>query len=191
MSEKNIYQDLRKAGMTHAGACALMGNFKAESSMKSNIVQRGMQSKSDEDYTASFNANPDIYIYDKVGYGLAQWTFWSRKKNLWHFAQNWGVSVDAEDMQTAFAVWELKNEHSNVWEVLRTTDDINYASDYVCKYYEQPAVNNFVPRREFAAEFDRKFESSTSEQPQYVPMATLDDVANQLEELAKIIRELR
>ena len=188
MSEKTIYNDLRKAGLTHAGACGLMGNFKAESAMKSNIVQRSMQSKSDEDYTIAFDANPDKYIYDAVGYGLAQWTFWSRKKNLWQFSKNWGVSVGAEDMQTAFAVWELKNEYTKVWQTLCATDSVDTAADIVCTQYERPAVNNLVQRRGFAAEFDRMFKNSQPEQPQYVPMASLSDIADQLEELAKILR---
>lgn len=190
MSEKTIYNDLRKAGMTHAGACGLMGNMKAESAMKSNIVQKGMQSKGDADYTAAFDANPERYIYDQVGYGLIQWTFWSRKKNLYQFAKNWGVSVGAEDMQTAFAVWELKNEYASVWKLLCSTNNLNEAADVVCTQYERPAVNNLVQRRGFAAEFDEKFRNTQPEQPQYVPMATLEDIAVQLEELAKLIREL-
>ena len=191
MSEVSIYETLRNAGLTAEGACGLMGNMMAESSMKSNIVQRGMQSKSDEDYTAAFNADPEKYIYDQVGYGLCQWTHWSRKKKLVGFAINWGVSVGAEDMQTAFAVWELRNDFPNVWKVLCSTKNLQEASDIVCIQYERPAVNNFDTRYRFTVEFDKKFKEVQTEQPQYVPMATLEDIANQLEELAKIIRELK
>ena len=51
MSEHTIYTDLRRAGMTHEGACAMLGNMQCESSLKANIAQRGMTSLTDAQYT--------------------------------------------------------------------------------------------------------------------------------------------
>ena len=39
MSAQTIYDDLRKAGMTHEGACVMLGNMQCESSLKPNSVK--------------------------------------------------------------------------------------------------------------------------------------------------------
>lgn len=153
MSEATIFDALTNAGMTPAGACALMGNMKAESSMKSNIAQRGMTKLSDEEYTALFDSSPSSCYKDGVGYGLCQWTFWSRKEALKHFADSWGVSVGAEDMQVMFAVEELKTDHTALWEFLCNTDDLYTATADICMDFERPAVNNIEIRYKFAQDF--------------------------------------
>lgn len=58
MSAKTIYNQLRKNGMTAAGACAMLGNMNAESGLKSNIAQRGMTQLTDEEYTRQATATP-------------------------------------------------------------------------------------------------------------------------------------
>ena len=82
MSAQTIYDDLRRAGMTHEGACAMLGNMLCESSLKANIAQRGMTSLTDAQYTRLFDSNPERCINDGVGYGLCQWTHPVRKANL-------------------------------------------------------------------------------------------------------------
>ena len=51
MSAQTIYDDLRKAGMTHEGACAMLGNMQCESSLRPNIAQRGMTNLTDAQCT--------------------------------------------------------------------------------------------------------------------------------------------
>ena len=88
MSNKSIYTALRAAGMTAEGACGLMGNMMAESNMRSNIAQRGMTSLSDAEYTRRADAGTLDFVHDAVGYGLCQWTYFSRKQNLLAFARS-------------------------------------------------------------------------------------------------------
>lgn len=153
MSVKTIYADLRRAGMTHEGACAMLGNMQCESGLKANIAQRGMTSLTDEQYTKLFDVNPERCISDGVGYGLCQWTYPQRKKNLRQFARNWGVSVGAEDMQTAFAIEELKTEYAALWKYLCETDELYTATERICKEFERPEVNNVDARYKAAQEF--------------------------------------
>lgn len=72
MSNRTIYDTLRAAGLTAEGACALMGNMAAESTMKANIAQRGMTHMSDADYTAAADNGMIDFANDSVGYGLCQ-----------------------------------------------------------------------------------------------------------------------
>lgn len=169
MSERTIYDALIDAGLTPEGACGLMGNMKAESSMKANIAQRGMTKLTDEQYTRSFDQNPSLHERDSVGFGLCQWTFWSRKQNLWKFAKSWGVSVGDEAMQVQFCLHELREEYSKLLSFLCETHDLMAAAERVCKEYERPAVNNVATRYGFAEEFFERFASPMTETVDYPP----------------------
>ena len=158
MSAQTIYDKLRAAGLSHAGACGMLGNLMAESSLISNIAQRGMTKLTDEQYTAKFDMAPEVCYRDGVGYGLAQWTFWTRKKALSEFAKSRGVSVGDEKMQADFVTEELRKDYPALFSFLCTTDDLYAATDRVCREYEQPAVNNVDRRYEFAKIFDRDLE---------------------------------
>ena len=160
MSAEFIYDKLRAGGMTHAGTCGMMGNLMAESSMIANIAQRGMTKLTDAEYTAKFDRAPETCYRDGVGYGLAQWTFWSRKQGLFEFAKSEGTSVGEEEMQVDFIIHELRSEYSGLWKFLCSTDDIYAATDRVCREFENPAVKNVDRRYEFALIYDRDFANS-------------------------------
>lgn len=153
MSTKTIYDALRAAGLTAEGACGLMGNMMAESSMQANIAQRGMTTLSDAEYTSRADAGTLDFVHDAVGYGLCQWTYWSRKQNLLAFARSRGTSVGDEDMQVQFCVKELREDFPGVWAVLTGSHDLYECARIVCLQYERPAVNNVDKRYRFAQDF--------------------------------------
>lgn len=155
MSIKTIYDQLRAVGMTAEGACGLMGNFQAESAMRSNNVEdrSGMD---DDRYTALADSGSYDFATDyghHYGYGLAQWTLSSRKEALLNTAKKRGVSVSDETMQVDFAIWELSNQFPGVWQVLTTSHDLYECSRIVCVQYECPAVNNVDVRYRYARDF--------------------------------------
>lgn len=150
MSARDIYAKLIAAGLTHEGACGLMGNMQAESALKANIAQRGMTALSDEEYTAAAAEWPVKFIHDGVGYGLCQWTYWSRKQALFNFAQERGAGVGDEGMQVDFCISELKNDYPGLWALLCSVTDIYTAASEVCTVYERPAVNNITVRAGYA-----------------------------------------
>lgn len=153
MSEKTIYAALIEFGMSPVGACAMLGNMMAESSLKANIAQRGMTNLTDEAYTDRFDKYPDACYRDGVGYGLCQWTFWSRKQGLWELAFSRGVSVGDEELQVEYAVNELKADYPGLWQHLCNITDLYTATERICKEFERPAVNNIATRYNFALDF--------------------------------------
>lgn len=164
MSAKTIYDKLRAAGMTHAGACGALGNMDAESSLISNNLQNSYERQLgfiDELYTAAVdNGSYKNFINDQAGYGLCQWTYGPRKRNLLEFANNRNVSIGDENMQVDFAIHELRTEYSGLWSFLCTTDDMYTATERICKEFERPAVNNVDRRYEFAMKWDKQFGNS-------------------------------
>ncbi len=191
MSAQTIYDDLRRAGMTHEGACAMLGNMQCESGLKANIAQRGMTSLTDAQYTKLFDTNPERCISDSVGYGLCQWTYPQRKRNLRQFARNWGVSVGAEDMQTAFVIEEMTTEYAALWKYLCETDELYTAAERICREYERPAVNNVAARyraaQGFSASLAAMGATDTSPDATATAMELISEIADKLDELKILI----
>lgn len=142
MTNKEIFDFLVTNGMTKEGACGLMGNLYAESGLRSNNLQNCGEVKlgiPDSLYTnAVDNGSYDNFIRDSFGYGLAQWTYWSRKQNLLNFAKSKGVSIGDCKMQLEFLIVEIRC-YKEVWNVLSTTKSVREASDIVLHVYERPA----------------------------------------------------
>lgn len=150
MSELSVLQAFVAAGMTPVGACAMGGNIQAESGFKSNIAQRGMTKLSDEEYTKAADDGTIDFAHDAVGYGLCQWTYWSRKDNLMQFAKDYDKSVGDKSLQIDFCIAELKQMYPLLWRYLCETQDITAMTDRICREYEKPAVNNTSVRTMYA-----------------------------------------
>ena len=174
--------------MSHAGACGMMGNLMAESSMIANIAQRGMTKLTDAQYTDKFDSQPGSCYSDGVGYGLAQWTFWSRKQELFEFAKNRGASVGNETVQTDFIIHELRKDFPKLFSFLCRTEDIYAAADRVCREYERPAVNNVDKRYEYAMVFDRELSADTAENEKAADK--LDLLLDSLKRIEKLLEEI-
>ena len=159
MSEKTIWSALKAAGLTDAGAAGLMGNMMCESAMKADNVQDGM-GYSDAAYTSGVDSGQisrDSFMRDARGYGLCQWTFYSRKAALYDFAKSCGVSIGNEDMQVQFCLHELPGEAPDTFALLKTSDDLRKCAEWVCRYYERPAVNNIQDRYNAGMKFYEKY----------------------------------
>ena len=89
--EKRIWDFLKAEGFNDFGIAGLMGNLFAESRLLPNNMEDKYQSKlgyNDESYTRAVDNNTYTnFVKDAVGYGLAQWTYWTRKQNLLNFAR--------------------------------------------------------------------------------------------------------
>lgn len=142
MSVQNIYNKLMLAINNPYGVCGLMGNLYAESVLKSTNLQNSFNTKlglSDEDYTAKVdNGTYKNFVHDSAGYGLAQWTYWSRKQNLLDYAHKICKSIGDEDMQIDFLINEIKG-YKTAWDALVNAKSIKDASDAVLTQYERPA----------------------------------------------------
>ena len=142
MSTRNIYDKLMSAINNEYGVCGLMGNLYAESGLRSNNLQNTSEKKldlSDTEYTAKVDdGSYTNFVHDSAGYGLAQWTYWSRKQNLLDYARKVCKSIGDEDMQVDFLINEIKG-YKTTWNALVNAKSIKDASDAVLTQYERPA----------------------------------------------------
>lgn len=143
-NELDIFNFFRSKGLTVAGTCGLMGNLVAESGLRSNNMQNSYETQlglTDTTYTQAVDTgaySENDFVHDKVGYGLAQWTFWSRKQNLFNYKKQLGCSIGNMEMQCNFLYKELQTSYKSVLNFLTTNNDIKSCSDYVLLNFEKP-----------------------------------------------------
>lgn len=142
--EKQIWDFLKAEGFNEYGVAGLMGNLYAESSLKPTNMQNSYESKlgyNDDSYTKAVdNGTYTNFIKDAVGYGLAQWTYWSRKQNLLNYAKSKNKSIGDLNMQLEFLVKELKESYTaSVYQILKEATSVLEASNAVLLKFERPA----------------------------------------------------
>lgn len=143
-SNEEIIWDFLMSKIQNAFAVAgIMGNLNAESALKPNNLQDTYEKSlgySDDEYTKAVdNYTYSNFIYDAAGYGLAQWTFWSRKKGLLDYAKSKGVSIGDIKMQIEYVYKEISEEYPGLLSDLKNVQSVKLASDMVMLNYERPA----------------------------------------------------
>ena len=146
MNEATIWKYLKAQGLTDAGVAGLMGNIYAESGLNPKNLQNSYEKKlgyTDATYTASVdNGTYTNFVRDSAGYGLCQWTYWTRKQALYAFCKAIGASIGDLDAQLRFLMKELSESFKSVLGVLMTTASVREASDIVLLQFERPAKMN-------------------------------------------------
>jgi len=151
MTNRQIYDRLRQAGMTAEGACGMLGNMAAESAMRPDNAQDSYGIP-DAEYVEQVDAGARDFVTDDVGFGLCQWTLASRKRKLLAFARARGVSIADAEMQVDFVIKELTEEpgFADVRRTLFTSHDLMACAQIVLNIYENSAVKNLGTRLEYA-----------------------------------------
>lgn len=142
-TDEKIWTYLKNQGFTDAGVAGLMGNLYAESGLLPNNLQNTYEKKlgyTDATYTAAVdNGSYTNFAKDGAGYGLAQWTYHTRKAALLAFAQDAGKSVGDLEVQLGFLMKELSESFKSVLNTLKTVTTVKAASDSVLLNFERPA----------------------------------------------------
>ena len=141
--EKALWDFLLAKIGNEYGVAGLMGNLYAESALRSNNLQNTYEKSlgyTDEGYTAVVDdGSYTNFIKDSAGYGLAQWTFWSRKQGLLEYAKSVGKSISDFTMQMEFLWKELSGNHKATLNALKSAQNVTEASTYVLIHFEAPA----------------------------------------------------
>lgn len=141
---KKIWNRFKSFGFTDIVTSAIMGNLYDESHFKSNNLQNSFEKKfnmSDETYTSIVNDKlypEQSFARDGAGYGLAQWTYWTRKQALYEFTVKKGFSIDDFDKQLDFIVVELKDKKGLI-DQLNKCKTVRDATVLILTQYEKPA----------------------------------------------------
>lgn len=158
--EKTIWNFLMVHIDNEYGVAGLMGNLYAESALRSNNLQQSYETKldyNDTTYTAAVDdGSYDNFVKDAAGYGLAQWTYWSRKQAMLEFHQSKKKSIGDLQTQLEFLIKELSGSYKGVWSDLKNATSILDASNSVLLKFERPA-NQGESVQKKRAEYGRKY----------------------------------
>ena len=190
MSKQSIYNYLKQGGLSHNGACAMMGNMYCESLLKSDNVENRC-SMSDEEYTRAVNIGTISeyqFSRDAFGYGLCQWTYYTRKAELWKRTVEQGLSIADEKAQCDFCIAELKRDYANLFSYLCGDCDLYKAVQRICVEYERPAYNNFQDRYAKAREYANDLKDDISS-PGGVPTPTPPQSTESVEITVRVLRK--
>lgn len=139
-----LWNSFKSAGFTDIAIAGIMGNLYDESHFLSNNLQNFFERKfnmNDETYTAIINAGTysrEDFSRDGAGYGLAQWTYWSRKQGLYDFTIGSGFKIDDFNRQIELVIKEITSNKS-LFNKLQSSKTVREASNLVLTLYERPA----------------------------------------------------
>ena len=169
-NEERIWNFLKAQGMTDCGVAGLMGNLYAESGLIPNNLQNSFEKvvgMNDAQYTAAVDSGAYTRFADKdeqYGYGLAQWTYYTRKAALLAYAKKTGKSIGDLEMQLGFLMQELSTSFKGVLTALKTAATLREASDAVLLRFEVPAdksESNKERRAKFGQTYLDKYAKKT------------------------------
>ena len=159
-----IWQFFKAKGFNDYAIAGLMGNLKAESNLRPDNLQNSFEGKlgSDAEYVKKIDSgrySKISFANDHAGFGLAQWTWHTRKEALYDYAKKKGVSIADLNMQLEY-LWVELQRYTKTMNVLRNAKSVYEASTIVLTDFEKPAnQGNSVrnQRAKFGNEFYNKF----------------------------------
>ena len=186
--EEKIWFTLKGLGLSDYAVAGAMGNFYAESGFKTNNLEGAFESilgYTDETYTEAVNNGTytrNQFISDHTsdncgaGYGLAQWTYYTRKAGLYDYCKDKGVSIDDEDAQIEFLVAEitgtgpaaayadkvLQNRNGYTEEDWKNATSAETAAEAFCWVFENPGTPHMETRKNMASTYLQKYEGQTA-----------------------------
>lgn len=144
---KRIWDKLMSVVGNEYGVSGLMGNLLSESGLLPYRLQGDFEEghPSSLEYTSKVD-NGIVSEYDFVnnapnggGYGLAQWTYYTRKQALYNMKQEMNVSIGDIELALKYLIYELNNTYPTVLSTIKNATSIRQASDTVLHDFENPA----------------------------------------------------
>ena len=158
------------------GVAGMLGNLYYESGLHPDRVQGDIPySEYSQEYTAMIDmgeVTADNFIYNGPGgggYGLAQWTFHTRKRALWNLYKT-GIywSIGSIKLACDYLWYELQNDFPGVLSVLKSATSVRAASDKFLHDFENPAdqsVSVEIERANKGQEYYDLYKNGTPDLP--------------------------
>lgn len=166
--EKRMWDYLLDKLGNEYGIAGLMGNIYAESGLRSNNLQNAYETKlgyTDATYTTAVdNGSYTDFVHDSAGYGLAQWTYYSRKQALLDYAKASKKSIGDYEMQLDFLYKELSGSYASVLSELKNAKTVLEASNAVLTKFERPADMGTAVQNKRAS-FGQKYYDKYAKKP--------------------------
>ena len=160
--EERIWAFLTAQGLNDYAAAGIMGNLYAESGLKPNNLENSYEKKlghTDASYTKAVDDGTyakDQFVGDKAGYGLAQWTYHTRKQALYEYTKTTGRSIADLSMQLEF-MWREMQGYAKMMAAQKSAKSVREASNAMLLEYERPAGMNEQATQDKRAGYGQKY----------------------------------
>lgn len=143
MTNKEIIYNKLSAHYPDSAVFAIMGNLYAESALLSDNLQDTYNKSlcmSDSEYTKAVDSGRYTnFVYDSAGYGVAQWTYWSRKLALYTYMTDCKLSIGDVTGQIDFLIYDLQTNYKSLDVLLKSGEDMKILTKSFMAMYERPA----------------------------------------------------
>ena len=167
-NEKAIWNFFFFLGLNAYAAAGIMGNIYAESAFNPRNLQNSYEKKiglTDEEYTAAVDAGTYTnFAKDCAGYGLAQWTYHTRKQGLLSKAKAAGKSVGDLNIQLSF-LWEELQGYKKVMQQLKAAGSVAEAASAFMIGFERPADQSATAQKKRASYGQKYFDKYAGSRP--------------------------
>ena len=169
-NEEKCWNYFKSKGFNDYGCAGLMGNLHAESGFKPSNLQGTGNKKlgmTDEEFVIALDKGSytkEQFVYDSHGFGLAQWTYYSRKKSFYEYVKSSGKSFGDLETQLDYIYKDISENYKSVFNTLKTATSVRQASDAVMLKYEKPAnqsESNQKKRASYGLIYYNKYHSDT------------------------------
>lgn len=195
-NEKIVWNFLKEKGLTDAGAAGLMGNLQAESNIESVIYENAFKPQiglTDQQYVDKVNdGSYTNFVNDQVGFGLAQWTYSTRKQALLDACRG---DIGNLNCQLGYLMHEFETDFSQILAVLKTSNDVYACAIKVMVEFENP-VDQSENRKNFRYQLSQNYYNAfTGSGPQgntYTVVAgdTLYEIAKKFQTTVEVLCQL-
>lgn len=176
-----IWNDLMAEYHNEIGVAGLMGNLYAESGCTPYACQPTRPYNVCQIYINNVN-NHAISEYDfvhygcsagggvadtQLGFGLAQWTYYSRKQGLYTYMFANGSSIADLENQIEYVIVEI-NANSALKNAIMNATNIDTITDYILANYENPKDQSTAvkkKRRGYATDIYDTYHGTTPVEP--------------------------
>lgn len=144
MTVKEVFDYLFSVFNNEDACYAIIGNLMAESGLKANNMQNSYEKRTGYNDTTYTNAvdtgayTKQKFVHDAIGYGLCQWTYWTRKQALYEYLKGKGLSIADEKGQLDFLIAELKAKPA-LFRSLCYEVGYEHLTEVFMKQFERPA----------------------------------------------------
>ena len=197
-NDEIIWDFFKSKGLNDFAVAGLMGNLKAESNLRPDNLQNSFEGRlgSDAEYVKKIDSgrySKISFANDHAGFGLAQWTWHTRKEALYDYAKSQGKSIADLVMQLEF-LWNELQGYTQLMRTLKNTNSIYDSSTAVLTQYEKPANQGAAvkqTRAKYGQEiFDRntkKAETTKPEKTYALQVGAFGSIKNAQNKLATIM----
>ena len=155
---RTICRELKRQGYTNAGIAGVLGNLEHESHLDPGKYQDSFKDDvglSDKEYVRRVNSGKypkDKFVYDEVGFGLAQWTYWEYKQYLYNTCRGKYGNVAHFGCQLDYLIKGIQKKTALI-NILTKNNNVDYCTEKFLNLYERAEDPQLQSRKNYANDY--------------------------------------